>query len=400
MHNNTHGYKWIPYIALAAIALVFIAVLGLVGVGSSPFAAAGGSARTSSSFRDISRGVSFDGASGSVFHAYNSDSYAFVTRNGVRFIGSDGEISWQNVFSLESAHLYANQEHFIVYEPRGSVAYVFSPSGMMYNRSFDGQILSVSVNSSGASAFIVRAGSVYRIYIFDETGMFPTRTIVHADDNVFPLSVAVSENGQVAAVSFLDVGGVTARSRLVFYFQNELADLHGDGLFARLQFDDEIVGKLVFFSDNSLAVVSDRAIRRVSVSDDLVRETAYFPLGNRIQSITRMGGNGLAIALGDGFVGTDSERAGTVIAFDNNLHERFRFLPDRNTTYLWANDNAVIVGAGRNIYGLAARDGRVLWNYHATQDYTQVLMLENRDTILFAARGETRVMRRVTGFGR
>ena len=392
MSNNEQGFKWIPYTALLAIVLVCLAVFGLLGQ-------AGVSARGASDFRDVPRGIAFDGASGPIFHAFNSAGYVLAARDGVRFIGPDGEISQEYKFTLGTVHLYSNQDHFIVYEPGGSDARVFSSLGMIYHRTLGGQILSARVNSSGSAAFVVKTGSVYEICLFGPSGEPPSGLshIFHTEENVFPVSAAISEDGRVAAVALLDVGGARLLGRLDFYYLNEQAQRHDNGLFARIQFDDEVIGQLMFLGDGSLAAFSDRSIRRISFSGDAVTETAAIQLSNRISRLARMCG-GFAAALGSGFAGADSERAGTVIVFDSTLSERFRFNPDRRTTYVWANDNNLVVGAGRSIYGLS-RDGRLLWNYNATQDYSQVLMLENRDTILFVARNETRVMRRATGFG-
>ena len=393
MSNNEQGFKWIPYIALLAIGLVCIAVLGLLGLADF-------SARGASVFRDAPRGIAFDGASRPVFHTFNSAGYILAARDGVRFIDSSGEISKEYEFTLGAVHLYSNQDHFIVYEPGGSDARVFSSLGMIYHRHLGGQLLSASVNSTGSAAFVVKTGNVYEIRLFGPSGEPPPGLshIFHTEQNVIPLSAAVSEDGRMAAVALLDVGGARVLGRLDFYYLNEQAHSYDNGLFARLQFDDEVIGQLLFFSDGSLAVFSDQSVRRVSFPGGVATETAVVHLGNRISRMARMGGGGFVAALGGGIAGADSERAGTVIAFDSTLSERFRFNPSRNTTYIWANDNNLVVGAGRSIYGLS-RDGRVLWNYNATQDYSQVLMLENRDTILFAARNKTRVMRRASGFG-
>ncbi|MCL2619077.1 MAG: DUF5711 family protein [Defluviitaleaceae bacterium] len=399
MYSNDNGYKWIPYIALLVIALMVLAVVGLMG-GTGAILSTGASARGAATFREVARGVSFDAAGGAVFHADNSAGYVLASRGGVRFIGANGDISQEYVFTLDNVHLYANRAHFIVYEPGGSDARVFSPSGMLYHRNLGGQILSAGVNGSGASAFVVKAGDVYETHLFERDGLTSQAVsrIVHADDGVFPTSAAVSEDGQVAAVALLDVSGANLRSRLAFYHLGEQAGRYSGGIFARLQFEDEVVGRLMFFDDGSLVVFSDRYIRRIGFTGGVVAETGYIRLGNRVASLTRAGGGGFAVVLGGGFTGMDSETPGTVISYTSALTERFRFNPERNTTYLWANDNAVVVGAGRSIYG-KTHGGRLLWNYNATQDYSQVIMLENRDTILFAARNEARVLRRAAGFG-
>jgi len=387
---NSENSRWIPYIVLAAVVIVGVIAIGLYS--NSVFADFGGFGRGEQGFRETERGVSFDPGSGAVFHAFNSASYTFVTRSGVRFINANGDMTWQQTLPFEHVQVRSNREALIVYEPRGREAFVFLPSGLLYHRIFEGEILSASVNSVGSSAFITDVGDAFEIHIFDPTG-FRVMQIIHADENVFPVSVAIAEDSQVAAVSMLDVGGVNVRSRLSFYFLNEQAMQYSDGVFARLQYDDEIIGKIYFFDDGGLVAFSDRTIRHINVRGELVNEAAVVELRNQVSRISRMGGGGFAVVIGDGFVGTDSERIGTVIAFDSSLNERFRFNSERNTTYIWANDNSLVVGAGRSIYGLD-NNGRVLWNYHATQDYTQVLMLENRDTILFAARSEARVMRR------
>ncbi|MCL2674575.1 MAG: DUF5711 family protein [Defluviitaleaceae bacterium] len=389
MFNGEENSRWFPYMVLAAVVIVGVSVIGLLG--NSGGFAFGGFARGEQNFRETERGVSFDPASGAVFHAFNSSGYTFVTRSGVRFISAAGDTMWQQTLPFENVQTVSSREMLAVYEPRGRDAFVFSPSGLLYHRTFDGEILSASVNRAGSSAFIIETGRTFEIHVFDPTG-FRVMQIIHADENVFPINVAITEDSQMAAVALLDVGGVNVRSRLSFYFLNEQALQYSDGVFARLQYDDEVIGKMFFFDDGGLVTFSDRAIRRIDVRGDLVSEVSVTELGNRISRLVRMG-NGFAVALGDGFVGADSEHVGTVIAYDSTLNERFRFNPDRNTTYIWANDNSLIVGAGRSIYGLD-NNGRMLWNYHATQDYTQVLMLENRDTILFAARSEARVMRR------
>jgi len=390
MFNEERNSKWFPYMLLAAVVIVGAVVIGIIGnSGGFDFSMF---MRGEQNFRETERGVSFDPASGAVFHAFNSSGYTFVTRSGVRFINANGETVWQQTIPFENVQTVSHHEITVVYEPRGRDAFVFSPTGVLYHRTFDGEILSASVNRAGSSAFIVEADRVFEIHVFDPTG-FRVMQIIHTDENVFPINVAIAEDSQVAAVALLDVGGVNVRSRLAFYFLNEQALQYSDGVFARLQYDDEVIGKMFFFDDGGLVTFSDRAIRRINVRGDLVSEAAVVELGNQIARLTRMGGNGFAVAMGDGFVGIDSERVGTVVAYDSTLGERFRFNPERNTTYIWANDSSLVVGAGRSIYGLD-NNGRVLWNYHATQDYTQVLMLENRDTILFVARSEARVMRR------
>lgn len=371
---------WVAYAALGALVAALVIFFG-GGYGGRAVAA---------QFTELPRGLAFSSEGVVHFHALGSGEYFFAGGGSVSFVGRDGVVAWEYTTTLSgAAGSYSVGDMLLVYEPLGVQLYVFSPEGLLHSQNLSGDVMRVGLGPSGAAGVILRTQAGYETHLFDESGA-STVNVIHSDPGVFPTAVAISDDGELAALALMDAGGVGLRSVIELY-RNEI----GGGISGRLQYDDdEAIALLLFMDDASLVAFSDRAVHSFNLEED-TRDS--MPLVNRVSMLNRMGTNGFVIAFGEGMPGAEAERAGTVVGFNSALNELLRFQTDKNITHLFASQSGVVVGAGRSIYGLAP-GGRLLWSFDATQDFSHALMLENRDTILFVTRAEARVLRQGSRF--
>lgn len=315
------------------------------------------------------------------FYAFDSGNFYFLTNSGMHYMNSQGEIVWDYPLNLSEPMLVGNFEHVAVADVRGNVLYVFGPSGRLHMNQFANPILHFSVNREGYASVLKRGRDYYEISVINNRGtIFPNWR--YQDQNLFPMSTSISNDGRFTAASNLSIQRVNKMSNIMFMF-NRLDEGRGvaEHLFASQPRESQIAALLHFMDRNRLLVFSDTAIANFNVRDNI--EYSEIILTNRIEHVGFMGDRYFVVALGAPLVNRDAQPIGRLEFYDatSSLVGSYNF--GQNITYLSAGPNGVIVGAGHRFAAFSPR-GELLWEYIANQDVNQLIFLENTNTVLMA----------------
>ena len=90
------------------------------------------------------------------------------------------------------------------------------------------------------------------------------------------------------------------------------------------------------------------------------------------------GGSYLAIALGEEDPQKESLPEGTVLIFSDDGQQMASFDAGGAISYLKANQFGLVVGSGRSFWGVRPQNGQVLWQYQATEDVQDILLIQTR----------------------
>ena len=89
------------------------------------------------------------------------------------------------------------------------------------------------------------------------------------------------------------------------------------------------------------------------------------------------------MAYGAAISGRNSRKEGNVSWINGDGKEIINFQAKDSVTYLNCNNTGTIIGCNKTYYGLKI-GGRAFWEYTATKDMTDVLLMENVNNVLFA----------------
>lgn len=88
------------------------------------------------------------------------------------------------------------------------------------------------------------------------------------------------------------------------------------------------------------------------------------------------------VAYGAAVSGQNSRKAGNVSWINSDGKEIINFQAKDGITYLNCNNTGTVLGCNKTYYGLKI-GGRPFWEYTATKDMTDVLLMENVNNVLF-----------------
>ena len=348
--------------------------------------------------------VTYDADAHPSFHSNDSRFYYFVTRDGVRYMSSGGEMRWHELFSINRPVMVARGDIVAVGEiSGGNAVYVFDSTGLLYRTPFENPVLTFSVNESGFLSAIVQYEVGYGIYIYNQhrTSGQPLFYKAIREDLILPTIVEVSGDGRYMAIAFIDLS--TRRTRLTTTVQLRylnLRDAHGtdggDGLFSEDEFAGYVVSALRFMEDDRLivATTSENSAQIICLSIQLgtgqsvVREMWNINLKNQLTHLEFYRNRYIAYVTGDRFIGADgADPPGTlrIVNINGSGSQTGYFNLNRRATHLRMGHNAVIVGSDRSFHAISLR-GTHLWEHITLHDTRDVLFLDNTDIILVAAR--------------
>ncbi len=181
------------------------------------------------------------------------------SKDGVNCSDSKGAVLWNQTFEMQNPLVVIHGKTAVIADYNGRSIYV------MDNQSFLGQIdtnlpiRNVAVSENGVVAAVLDDSTVTWIYLYDsqgnELGYFKTRM----KNSGYPLSVSLSDNGQLVMVSYLYVDSGEIKSKVAFYNFGQVGKNESDNFVSGYDYVDTIVPYGGFMnSSTAFAVADDR----------------------------------------------------------------------------------------------------------------------------------------------
>ena len=352
-------------------------------------------------------GVSYNFDASPSFHSNNSRFYYFVTRDGIQYRPSDGDVRWNHSFSFNQPHMVARGDIVAVGERSGGRrVYVFnSTDELLFRAEFEYPVMMFSVNAAGFLSVVLEMPFGYRIYVHNQLSIrageyFYRQNIV--DDLHFPVAVEVSEDGRYIAVAIVDLSvrvDTTVQLRYTSLW-DAVAWGAAEGLFASEIFTDQIVHSLRFMADDRLVVATDSQILGYRIIERDYNVTAKewawtVNLQNELSEMAFYGNRHLVYVTGNRHLGAiNGYPVGTVHIVNTTDGTRAgEFSTGRHATHLSVGNGAVLVGSDRNFHAIDLR-GNHLWEHNSLHYTRSMIFLDDTDTVLIAGANRAEVNRR------
>ena len=369
-----------PLVIITTILLLATAgVLHMLWSGAfgANFGAAQGQALISEGFL-----IEFDE---NVVYQSASDELGFyiLERRSIRRYDVLGQRLWERTMSHASP-VFAQGGHYIgLASYRTRTYYAFGPDGPLYTLNFDNDILSHHIACNGYSAIMSEMddGS-FIIEVFNNAGLRVKRW-VSDERNLFPISMAISPDATMIVVSYLDVSQHVIMSYICAYY------IQGDGgLFASFGLlEGEIISRVAFIDDKHLMFSSleQFGVYRFG-AEPRISHVWSAEFANRAAFVEVVRGAGIAVAYGAPRVGAEGLEEGAFVIYGIDRSELATYFMQGGIKYMSASAGAVIIGGGPLSRDFAAIDyrGRVVWNYTATSDVLDFVILDTPERALIA----------------
>jgi len=318
----------------------------------------------------------------------NNQGIFLSTREGIFAYNLDGSLRWELEYSITNP-IFIGEGNFVgLAELMGHTMHIVNAEGVVFSKIFEHPILTFTVNSAGFSAVILEDGDGYIISVYDELG----NTLMHStfqENNIFPTSIAVSNNGRMLAVGFLDINDMNIGSNVLFsHVDPNQSSNYMDGIFGvSARKEGQIIGNLKFMADNRLAVVATNGITVINTNREQLLNVEW---------TIEFSGNTTHIVFPSNRMITTVYDDGTIKFYNLSGELTGIHSVDTAVTYISAGLDNVIVGVGnlnRRFYAINNR-GTVLWEHRALQDVNQLLFLNHVNRVVLSSSINAQILER------
>jgi len=328
-----------------------------------------------------------------IFNVYENDLIQ-CSPDGIKRISQKGEEIWHQTYSMYLPKLVVSEPYLAVGEEGGKKIYVLNDRGLVYQVATEEPIEYFSINSKGFLSVIGETKDGHRIKVYDAQGKdlgIDRNTFI--EDAGYPLSAIVSDNGFHMPISYLNPDTKGLKSNLIFLDLGEDGILKEDLIEFAIEKENTIFPGMYYLQNNSLAVLGDDRILWIDKNNNVKEEI----LSNHIKAIPwnieyrRNLSTYLVLALGEELPGKQGEAYGSVVFYSMEGNKKHVFDAQGDITYLYGDDNMVIVGVNRTFYGLDTR-GKEIFKYTALKDIDEVIPLKNGNKVALISKDSVDLM--------
>ncbi|NLK20620.1 MAG: hypothetical protein GX308_00755 [Epulopiscium sp.] len=337
--------------------------------------------------------LDIDTGSNPIFNVYYNDLIQ-CSSDGIKRISQDGNEIWNQTYSMVSPRLVVNEPYIVVAEEGGKKAYVLNDKGLLYEKTVEEPIIYFSISSTGYLSIIGETKDGHKIKAYDSKGndIGIDRT-TYIEDAGYPLCAIVSNDGNTMPISYLTPTNNKLKSNLIFL------DLGDEGIFKKDLIDfgfkkeDTIIPTLIYLKNNNLVAIGDDRIIWIDENKKIKEEI----LNNRIQSIPwnieskRNLSSYIVLALAEAIPGKQGKDEGSIIFYSMKGEKEYVFDAKGSVTYLYGDNDIVVVGLDRTFYGLDTK-GKELFKYTALKDVVDILPLKNGKKLALISRDSVDLM--------
>ena len=317
--------------------------------------------------------------------------------DGVKRYDNLSKLKWDYTLNMANPTYVSNATFIAIGEYKGSSLSVFGQSGLVYELNFDNEIINFTIGSNGYTAVTIastRGG--YTTDVYNTLGKRITSFVVEAT-NYYPMHSALSPDGRVLAVSFLNLSGTQMESHICAYYLRESDGMDfTDAMFATFhKTEGEIISKIAFIDDTQLAFLSDGQYGVYELSGSNRMNLKWFrEVNNEVSFATVINDKGMAIAFGKSLVNKDGLAEGTLLMLDKSGKQIASYTMEGPITYLHCGKDAVIVGGGKSSreFASVSYKDKVLWEYTATSDVLDFVILDKVEKVLLVSSGRLTFM--------
>ena len=185
------------------------------------------------------------------------------SKDGASCMDAGGNAIWNRTYEMQSPIISITDQMVAIGDYNGRYIYVMDKNGEKGTINTNLPIRDLSVSANGVVAAVLDDSNVTRINIYDgnqsteEPLAYGKATM---DKSGYPVSISLTPNGKIMAVSYLYVDSGQMKSSVAFYNFGEVGKNETDNYVSGYDYQNTVVPYVRFMDNDSAFAVSDDRI--------------------------------------------------------------------------------------------------------------------------------------------
>lgn len=266
---------------------------------------------------------------GNSFIIYNSD--------GIKCVNYKGEQIWNEAFQMQKPLIDISDEIVTVADYNGSSIYMMDEKNVLGKIDTGMPIRKFKASGKGYVMAVLDGDETTPIYVYNSAGdemLFFNTTMKGYG---YPLEIAISENGILGAVSYVNVDKGSFKSTLGFYNFGEVGQNYQDSLMSSYTYQSAIVPEVRFAGSGKAVAVADNRLMFFS-GDQMPQSAGDILISDKILSM--YGDDKYVVLFFDSDEGEHKYRA-EIYDYDAKLKDKVYY--DIDFTDVFFDDNRIVL---------------------------------------------------------
>ncbi|MBR5798521.1 MAG: hypothetical protein IKY23_00520 [Lachnospiraceae bacterium] len=185
------------------------------------------------------------------------------SKDGASCVDEKGNALWNQTFEMQQPILAACEDVAAIADYNGRMIYVVNSAERLGTVKTNLPIRNICVSANGVVAAVLDDGDVTRILLYNgnentETSIADSK--ISMDKSGYPVSVSLSPNGKILAISYLYADSGSMKTSVEFLNFGEVGKNVSDNYVSGYDYPNEIVPYVQFMNSGAVFAVSDERI--------------------------------------------------------------------------------------------------------------------------------------------
>lgn len=182
------------------------------------------------------------------------------SKDGASCVDVDGNKVWNQTYEMQKPIVGVTENSIAISDYNGRSIYVMDSEKILGTISTNMPVKNVAVSESGIVAAVMEDGSTTWIYVYDAKGNVLVFFKTKMNNSGYPMSVALSPDAMLMAVSYLYVDSGIMRSSVAFYNFGEVGQNELHNYVSGFNYTDSLVPYVKFMNEEIMVAVADDRI--------------------------------------------------------------------------------------------------------------------------------------------
>ena len=185
------------------------------------------------------------------------------SKDGASCIDAKGNALWNQTFEMQEPMLSVCNNVAAIGDYNGRTVYVVSSTGQLGTVNTNLPIRKICVSQSGVVAAVLDDAEVTRILLYNANENTDTSIVdikATMDKSGYPMSLSLSPNGKLLAISYLHVNSGEMKSSVAFFNFGEVGKNESDNYVSGYDYPDTVIPYVQFMNNSAAFAVSDDRI--------------------------------------------------------------------------------------------------------------------------------------------
>ena len=185
------------------------------------------------------------------------------SKDGASCIDAKGNALWNQTFEMQEPMLSVCNNVAAIGDYNGRTVYVVSSTGQLGTVNTNLPIRKICVSQSGVVAAVLDDAEVTRILLYNGNENTDTSIVdikATMDKSGYPMSLSLSPNGNLLAISSLHVNSGEMKSSVAFFNFGEVGKNESDNYVSGYDYPDTVIPYVQFMNNSAAFAVSDDRI--------------------------------------------------------------------------------------------------------------------------------------------